>query len=56
MKRLYEYKLTWAPEGKVIATVHAPSELAARRLAPYPYRHYLGEIYAVRTDSGFQTA
>lgn len=40
------YKLYWAPEGKLIATVKARTESAARRKAPQPYRKYLGEIYA----------
>lgn len=36
--------LTWAPEGKEIATVQARTARAARRKAPTPYRAYLGEI------------
>ena len=41
------YKLIWSPEGRVIATVQAKSERAAKRKAPKPYRKFLGEIYAV---------
>ena len=41
------YKLYWSPEGKHIATVKAKSSFAARRMAPKPYREFLGEIYAV---------
>jgi hypothetical protein len=36
--------LTWAPEGREIATVQARTAKAARRKAPMPYRAYLGEI------------
>lgn len=38
------YRLTWAPEGKPIGVVEAEDPSAARRLAPQPYRRYLGEI------------
>ena len=41
------YNLFWAPEGRQIATVQARTPSAAIRKAPMPYRHYLGEIYAV---------
>lgn len=41
------YQLYWAPEGKLIATVRAKTMRAAIRKAPYPYRRYLGEIYAI---------
>lgn len=40
------YDLYWSPEGKRIATVQAKTTSAAKRKAPYPYRKYLGEIYA----------
>ena len=36
--------LTWAPEGRDIATVQARTASAARRKAPAPYRKFLGEI------------
>lgn len=49
MRVLYTYKLYWAPTGQRIAeNVLAPNERAAIRFAPYPYRAYLGEIYAVK--------
>lgn len=38
------YELRWAPEGKVIARVRAENPAKARRMAPKPYRKYLGEI------------
>ena len=41
------YNLFWAPEGRQIATVQARTMRAAIHKAPMPYRHYLGEIYAV---------
>ena len=44
--KLKTYKLFWSPEGKHIATVDAPTGKQAIRLAPQPYRKYLGEIYA----------
>lgn len=42
------FKLFWSPEGKHIGTVEAKDASAAKRLAPKPYRKYLGEIYAVQ--------
>lgn len=42
------YKLFWSPEGKQIATVKAESSAKARRMAPKPYRKFLGEVYAER--------
>lgn len=39
-----KFDLYWAPEGKLIATVLAVDEKAARRMAPLPYRKFLGEI------------
>lgn len=47
MKRLQEYQVFWGPEGREIARVKAPNDKAARRLAPYPYREYLGELYTI---------
>jgi len=41
------YTLMWSPDGRPIATVRARTARAAIRKAPYPYRRYLGEIYAV---------
>lgn len=46
MKRLHRYRLYWAPTGSVIGEVIAPNSKAACRLAPYPWREFLGEIYA----------
>jgi hypothetical protein len=55
MDKLREYKgpnsmkafrLIWAPTGKEICVVSARSVTQARRLAPYPWRQYLGEIRA----------
>ena len=46
MKHLLIYKLYWSPTGAVIGEVIAPNERAACRLAPYPWREFLGEIYA----------
>lgn len=40
------WNLIWSPEGRTIATVQATSARAACRKAPYPYRRFLGEIYA----------
>jgi hypothetical protein len=40
------WKVYWAPEGRVIATVVAKDAKAAIRKAPQPYRKYLGEMYA----------
>ena len=40
------FKVYWSPEGRVIATVSAKDERAAIRKALYPYRRYLGEMYA----------
>lgn len=39
--------LYWSPEGRPIARVQARGMRAAIRKAPYPYRRYLGEIYAI---------
>jgi hypothetical protein len=44
------WDLFWSPEGRCIATVQATSEHAAVHKAPWPYRRYLGEIYAVEVD------
>lgn len=50
--RMKRWRLFWSPEGRVIATVDAMTERAARRKAPLPYRKYLGEIYAMEiTDA-----
>ena len=40
------YELRWAPSMSVIGTVYAKNARQARRLAPKPYRRYLGEICA----------
>lgn len=40
------WNVYWSPEGRVIATVQARTARAAIRKAPYPYRRYLGELYA----------
>lgn len=40
------YELYWSPTGEKIAEVTAKTKRAAVRKAPYPYRRYLGEIYA----------
>lgn len=47
---MHVYQLVWAPEGRVIATVRATSRRAAIRKAPYPYRRYPGELYAIPLD------
>lgn len=39
-----KYRLTWAPEGKTIAIVEAKDAKTARKMAPQPYRKYLGEV------------
>jgi hypothetical protein len=44
------YDLYWSPEGRRIATVEARTSREAIRLAPKPYRKYLGEIYAVPVE------
>ena len=38
------FALYWMPEGKRIATVRAASSAEARKMAPKPYRKFLGEI------------
>lgn len=38
------FQLYWAPEGKPIGVVCAKDARSARRMAPRPYRRYLGEI------------
>ena len=43
MKRWIVY---WSPEGRPIATVEAKTQRAAIHKAPFPYRRYLGELYA----------
>lgn len=47
---MFTYDLFWSPEGRCIATVYASTMYAAIRKAPFPYRRYLGEIYAVQID------
>jgi hypothetical protein len=46
------YNLYWAPEGRKIATVQANTGWDARKMAPEPYRKYLGEIYSVVVTCG----
>ena len=46
MQAKQTFDLYWSPEGKCIATVEAVDMHKAKRLAPKPYRKYLGEIYA----------
>lgn len=43
---LKSWDVYWSPEGRKIATVEARTARAAIRKAPYPYRRYLGELYA----------
>lgn len=43
-----QFRIYWAPEGKTLAIVEAPDASAARRMAPMPYRKYLGEVGAVQ--------
>lgn len=45
---MIQWRLYWAPEGRPIATVYAPTARQAIRRAPKPYRRYLGEIWAER--------
>lgn len=45
------FRVYWSPEGKCIATVKAFDAVSARRMAPMPYRKFLGEIYAEETLS-----
>ncbi len=40
------WNVFWSPEGRVIAQVEAFTAKKACKLAPKPYRRYLGEIYA----------
>lgn len=40
------WRVYWSPEGRCIAVVVARSARSACRMAPYPYRRYLGELYA----------
>ena len=42
---LKTFRLVWSPEGKTIATVQAIDASKAKRMAPMPYRKFLGEIY-----------
>lgn len=44
------WRVYWAPEGRCIATVAARDAKAAIRKAPYPYRKYLGELYAEQVN------
>ena len=46
--KLNTYDLYWSPERRKIATVQAESSFKARRMAPKPYHHATGEVYAVR--------
>ncbi len=46
----YTYTLYWSPEGRPIATVQASTGRNACKMAPKPYRRYIGEIYSVRQD------
>lgn len=48
--RVKYYRLVWAPEGKPIAEVEARNVKRARRMAPLPYRRYLGEIAVIQLD------
>lgn len=43
-KSLPLWQLYWAPEGRPLCQVRARDKRAARRMAPQPYRKYLGEI------------
>lgn len=45
------FRVYWSPEGKCIATVKAFDAVSARRMAPMPYRKFLGEIYAEQVES-----
>lgn len=45
--RKHEWDIYWSPEGRKIATVEAITARQAIRMAPQPYRKYLGEMYAV---------
>lgn len=47
--RAKTWDVYWSPEGRKIATVEAITARAAMRKAPYPYRKYLGEMYAVES-------
>ncbi len=47
---LHTYTLYWSPEGRPIAIVQATTGWEARKMAPQPYRRYIGEIYSVRRD------
>lgn len=42
------FDIYWSPEGRKIATVQAKDVRSAIRMAPMPYRRYLGEMYAVQ--------
>lgn len=46
------WKVFWSPEGRCIATVIAKTAKAAIRKAPYPYKKYLGEMYAEEVKNG----
>lgn len=48
---MIQWTLYWAPEGRAIASVFARTPRSAIRKAPYPYRRYLGEIYAIAQES-----
>jgi len=45
------WQLYWMPEGRPIARVCARDESKARRMAPQPYRKYLGEIGVERVET-----
>jgi hypothetical protein len=44
------FDIYWAPEGRRIATVEANGIARAKRMAPQPYRKYLGELYVLEVQ------
>lgn len=44
------FDIIWAPEGRCIATVQANTIARAKRMAPKPYRQYLGELYVLEVQ------
>jgi hypothetical protein len=41
------FDVVWAPEGRIVRTVEAKDSARAKRLAPQPYRKFLGEVYVL---------
>lgn len=45
------FDVYWAPEGRLLVTVEANGIARAKRMAPPPYRKYLGELYVLEVTN-----